>query len=61
MPKPEKRRPGRPRLMKHEARGKIVPVRFTSAEIERIAEAAEAKGQTISQWIRGTLHAAVKK
>lgn len=61
MPKPEnRRRPGRPRLAKHEAKGKIVPVRFTSAEIERIAAAAARKGQTVSQWIREMLNAAVE-
>jgi len=59
MPKPkaepEKRSPGRPRLAEDEAKGKIVPVRFTGAEYERVAKAAKKADQTVSQWIRATL------
>jgi hypothetical protein len=62
MPKqPEKRKPGRPKLAKHEAKAKIVPVRFTGAEIERIAAAAHKAQQTVSQWIRSTLSAVVEE
>jgi hypothetical protein len=57
---PEKRKPGRPKLAKHEAKAKIVPVRFTRAEIERIAAAAHKSKQTVSQWIRSTLSSAVE-
>lgn len=61
MPKQtEKRKPGRPKLAKHEAKAKIVPVRFASEEIERISKAARKSDQTISQWIRSTLAAAVE-
>ena len=35
-----KRKPGRPKLPKGEAKGKIVPIRFTKAEAERLAQAA---------------------
>jgi hypothetical protein len=59
MPKqPKKRKPGRPKLAKDQAKGKIVPVRFAAEELERIQDAAEASKQTISQWIRSTLAAA---
>lgn len=58
MPKQSKRKPGRPKLPKDQARGKIVPVRFSPEEIARIAMAADAKNQTVSQWIRSTLSAA---
>ena len=61
MPKqPKKRKPGRPRLSANEAKGKIVPVRFTAAEFERVATAAHQAKQTISQWVRSTLNAAVE-
>ena len=60
MPKKTKpKKPGRPRLPKEQAKGKIVPVRFASEELERILEAAESNNQTVSQWIRSTLAAAV--
>ena len=47
-----KRKPGRPKLPKGEAKGKIVPVRFTKAEAEQLAAAAKRKDQTLSDWIR---------
>ncbi len=59
-PKQAKRKPGRPRLAADQAKGKIAPIRFTGAEYERIAVAARKADQTVSQWIRSTLHAAVE-
>jgi predicted DNA binding CopG/RHH family protein len=59
-PKVEKRKPGRPKLAAEHAKGKIVPVRFAESEIEAILKAAEKQGQTVSQWIRGTLSAALE-
>jgi hypothetical protein len=59
-PKQTKRRPGRPKLAEHEAKAKIVPVRFAANEIDRIAKAATKANQTVSQWIRSTLNAAVE-
>jgi len=50
-----KRKPGRPKLPKGEAKGKIVPIRFTKAEAEQLAKAAKSKDQTLSEWIRRTL------
>ena len=47
-----KRKRGRPKLPKGEAKGKIVPIRFTKAEAERLAEAAESSDQNVSEWIR---------
>lgn len=61
MPKqPKKRKPGRPKLAEHEAKGKIVPVRFTAAEYDRVSDAARKAQQTVSQWVRSTLSAAVE-
>jgi hypothetical protein len=55
----KKRKPGRPKLPKGEAKGKIVPIRFTKAEAERLAEAARKNDQTVSEWIRRTVLAAL--
>jgi hypothetical protein len=54
-----KREPGRPKLPKGEAKGKIVPVRFTKAEAARLAKAAEASDQNVSEWIRRAVLAAL--
>jgi len=59
-PKQSKRKPGRPKLAEHEAKAKIVPVRFAAHEIKRIADAARKSDQSISQWIRSTLSSAVQ-
>jgi hypothetical protein len=50
---------GRPKLPKGEAKGRIVPVRFTAQAIKSVEQAAKAKKQTVSEWIRGTLDAAL--
>ena len=51
--------PGRPKLPKGEAKGKIVPFRFTKAEAARLAKATDARDQTLSEWIRRTVLAAL--
>jgi predicted HicB family RNase H-like nuclease len=56
---PKKRKPGRPKLPKGEAKGKIVPVRFGVEELERVYSAAKSSNQSVSQWIRSTLNAAI--
>lgn len=55
------RRVGRPRLPRGEAKGRIVPVRFNADDLRRIAAAAKATKQTVSEWIRSTLNAAVQQ
>lgn len=60
MPKqPKKRKPGRPKLPKEQAKRKIVPVRFAAGELDRVLRAADASKQTVSQWIRSTLNTAI--
>jgi hypothetical protein len=54
---PKKRKPGRPKLLKGEAKGKIVPVRFAPDDLKAIAARAAASNQNVSEWIRGTIHA----
>jgi hypothetical protein len=47
---------GRPKLPKGEAKGRIVPVRFSDAELKLLAKAVKASDQdTLSGWIRQTL------
>lgn len=57
--KPKPKKIGRPLLPKGEAKGRIVPVRFSAAEAQRITKAATAKGVKVSEWIRSTLNAAI--
>jgi predicted HicB family RNase H-like nuclease len=60
VPAPTKpRKVGRPKLPKGEAKGKIFPIRFAPEEIKAITAAAKASNQTVTQWIRATLSAAI--
>jgi uncharacterized protein (DUF1778 family) len=54
-PEETKRSPGRPRLAKHEAKAKIVPVRFSPEDIAKLSVAAKINGQTVSDWIRSAV------
>ena len=54
------RKPGRPKLPRGEAKGRIVPVRFANGDWKAIEATAKASGQTVSEWIRSTLNAAIK-
>jgi predicted HicB family RNase H-like nuclease len=47
-------------MHKGEAKGRIVPVRFTADDLKAKAAAAKAKDQSVSEWIRGTIHAAIQ-
>jgi predicted HicB family RNase H-like nuclease len=55
------RKPGRPKLPKGQAKGKIVPVRFAPEDIRAVEAAAKANKQSVSEWIRTTLNAAISK
>lgn len=55
----KKRKPGRPRLPKGEAKGAIVPVRFTANERKAVQSAARASNQTLSDFVRSTIRAAL--
>jgi hypothetical protein len=55
----KQRKPGRPKLPKGQANGKIVPIRFTKAEAEQLTEAAKTNGLTLSEWIRRIVLAAL--
>jgi hypothetical protein len=56
----KKRRPGRPKLPKGEAKGNIVPVRFTTAEIKAVGAAARTNNQTTSEWVRAAVRGALE-
>ncbi len=58
--KPKPKKIGRPRLAKKDAKGSIVPVRFKAEDLEKIAKAAKAKNQTVSEWVRSTLLATIE-
>jgi hypothetical protein len=60
MPRNTKPKVGRPKLPKGEAKGRIVPVRFNAPDLKRIEAAARANQKTVSEWIRGTLSAAME-
>jgi predicted HicB family RNase H-like nuclease len=46
-------------MAKGEAKGSIVPVRFSPEDRKRVEAAARASNQTISAWVRSTLNAAI--
>jgi predicted HicB family RNase H-like nuclease len=58
-PKPKPKKVGRPKLAKGEAKGHLVAVRFQPEDLKKIAAAAKMSKQTVSEWIRGTLNAAL--
>lgn len=53
---------GRPKLPKGQAKGRIVPVRFTDTELKLMAKAVKASPQnTLSAWIRQTVTEAASR
>jgi hypothetical protein len=57
----KKNKVGRPKLPKGEAKGKIVPVRFRHNDLKAMAAKAKASDQTVSDWIRSTVHDVIRK
>jgi hypothetical protein len=57
---PKRRKAGRPKLPKGEAKGKIVPIRFNADDVRRVEKAAKSSKKTVSEWIRSTLSAALE-
>ncbi len=39
--------------------GRIVPVRFTAEDLRAMEAKAKAEKQSLSEWIRSTIHAAI--
>ena len=59
MPTPKPKKVGRPPLPKDHAKSNIVPVRFKADDLKRVQEAAAAKGQTVSHFVREAIEAAL--
>ncbi len=55
----QKRKAGRPPLPKGHAKAGMLRVRVTGEELRAIEAHAKAKKQTVSEWIRRTLNAAI--
>jgi hypothetical protein len=53
------RKPGRPKLPKGESKAAFLRVRFAPETLKKIEAAAKENDQTVSQWIRSTLDAAI--
>ena len=51
---------GRPKLPRGEAKGRIVPVRFTALDLKAMEAAAKASKQNVSEWIRDTVSNAIQ-
>jgi predicted HicB family RNase H-like nuclease len=52
------RNPGRPKLPRGEAKGRIMPVRFTPELYKAVSAAAKRKNTSISHWVREVLQSA---
>lgn len=57
----KKAKMGRPKLPKGEAKGRIVPVRFRLEDLRAMEAAAKASDQTVSEWVRSTIHATLER
>jgi uncharacterized protein (DUF1778 family) len=56
---PKPRKPGRPKLPKGDAKSSIVPIRLNAEDRKRVEAAARASNQSVSEWIRVALAAAI--
>jgi hypothetical protein len=57
----KKRKPGRPKLPKGEAKGKIVPVRLDAEDLRLAMSAARQNKEPLSEWIRNILRNAAEE
>ena len=58
--KPKPRKPGRPSLPKGEAKAETLRIRVTPSELRGYGIKAKTGKQTVSEWIRSTLNAAME-
>ena len=61
MTQPKTRKPGRPKLPKGDAKSSIVPIRLNAEDRKRVEAAAKASNQSVSEWIRTALAAAISE
>jgi predicted HicB family RNase H-like nuclease len=59
--KPKAKKAGRPPLPKGHAKAGFLRVRVTPDELKAIESVAKAKKQSVSEWIRSTLNAAIAR
>jgi len=57
--KPKRKKAERPPLLKGHAKVEMLRLRVTPDELRSIETAANNKKQTVSEWIRSTLNAAI--
>jgi len=57
--KPKPKKVGRPKLAKGESKAVMLRVRISPLESKAVEATAKAQRQTVSEWIRGTLNAAL--
>jgi len=57
---PTKRKPGRPKLPKGQAKATPIQVRLNPDHRRKVEQAAKAKDQTVSEWIREATIAALE-
>ena len=57
--KPKPKKVGRPKLAKGESKAVMLRVRISPLESTAVEATAKAQRQTVSEWIRGTLNAAL--
>ena len=60
MPQPKPKKVGRPKLPKGTAKGRVFGIRLTDDDIKKLTAAAKARKQTVSEFVRGTLSAAME-
>ncbi len=60
MARQKTKKAGRPPLPKGHAKAGTLRVRVTPEELRSIEDIAKNKKQTVSEWIRSTLNAAIK-
>ncbi len=58
-PKPKPRPVGRPKLAKGEAKSTTVLVRMSAEDRKGVEKAAKMAEQTVSEWLRSTIHGAI--
>jgi predicted HicB family RNase H-like nuclease len=59
MPRRKPKKAGRPPLPKGHAKAGTLRVRVTPEELRAIEAVSKSKKQTVSEWIRSTLNAAI--
>jgi len=60
MPQPKPKKAGPPKLPKGHAKGRVFDIRLTDDDLKKLTAAARARKQTVSEFIRGTLSAALE-